>query len=973
MKQYDAKNFIVETLGLSPQDADPAYIKEGFVWFRGDLQKVYIYLNGVKVEWATGPIAITDTFVVDSEAEMLELVAQRGDIAIRTDLGETFILKTDPAIVLVNWVELLVNHPVGPTGPTGPVGATGPDGATGPTGLTGDTGPTGPDGATGPQGVVGDTGPIGETGPTGVTGATGPTGPEFVPQITKVLYVDGNRTDIYTADGSDTKPFLTIAEAIAVATAWTTINIVPKATAYIEDVVIPANVSLIGRNKTSISGDVTTTAGWTNLQDLQFTGTGKTLTLNSTTAVRDCLATCAVVYATSAASQAWNFHIMPPTGIVPLTITGTGKFQSFLSTILAVGDVPAINQSAGQLILNTCSVSGTRATQILNGTGGTIVLIGTQVVNNAGTIAIDISANGATASNPNMLSGVLSVGNVICGAKTTIVEGLQFVVAGVLTGTALTYRKASNVNNDSSVTGVTVKDALETLEAQKLDIISVNTAYTVKASGGDFTSIQAALDSLEEKWINTDVVVTISVDPGLFTSTSSILCRHPQGDRIKIVGATPVSTTITSLASQSGTAGNYSVVLNVASTTGMAIGDYCIVRGSTGTGEHRAIMGCWEVTDIPSLTQITVKNSYRKAAWPTLTITGGNLHCLKTILKFNGCDGFQFDNTAGKIYNVAIVGNGTANDGINISQRGNYFGRDVIYFGDGANFCVGINGFGRYGVAQTSTNDLWLMYLAVSNCGNYGVYAYNGSKIAGTYIISSGNGNIGIYATDGAYITCTYSYAIGNSTVGFYANARAGMNAQNSEAVGNIYSGFQANMGSTIDATSGKAINNGYHGFNAGSHSHVYATSSTATGNGAVANYYGYFSAINSCIRANTSTASGNFSGDYRTENSSIIVVTSYVGSPTFSPAVDIIGNGCSLIRSIVANVVDYVNNSAVTGTTIKDALNTLNTSSPTISSGIVAPTSTPTKVGDIYVDTSAKKIYCATGNSSSADWTILN
>lgn len=45
----------------------------------------------------------------------------------------------------------------------------------------------------------------------------------------------------------------------------------------------------------------------------------------------------------------------------------------------------------------------------------------------------------------------------------------------------------------------------------------------------------------------------------------------------------------------------------------------------------------------------------------------------------------------------------------------------------------------------------------------------------------------------------------------------------------------------------------------------------------------------------------------------------------------------------------------------------------PAISSGVVAPTSTPVKVGDIYVDTAAKKLYFATGTASSADWTIAN
>lgn len=45
----------------------------------------------------------------------------------------------------------------------------------------------------------------------------------------------------------------------------------------------------------------------------------------------------------------------------------------------------------------------------------------------------------------------------------------------------------------------------------------------------------------------------------------------------------------------------------------------------------------------------------------------------------------------------------------------------------------------------------------------------------------------------------------------------------------------------------------------------------------------------------------------------------------------------------------------------------------PLISTGTAAPATTPGKVGDIYVDTTNKKLYFATGTSSSADWTIAN
>ena len=52
-------------------------------------------------------LAITDTFVVGSQVAMLGLVAQRGDVAIRTDLGKSFILAVDDPTQVANWKELL--------------------------------------------------------------------------------------------------------------------------------------------------------------------------------------------------------------------------------------------------------------------------------------------------------------------------------------------------------------------------------------------------------------------------------------------------------------------------------------------------------------------------------------------------------------------------------------------------------------------------------------------------------------------------------------------------------------------------------------------------------------------------------------------------------------------------------------------------------------------------------------------------
>lgn len=52
-------------------------------------------------------LAITDTFVVATQAAMLALDVQVGDVAVRTDLKKTFILKTSPATAVANWQEML--------------------------------------------------------------------------------------------------------------------------------------------------------------------------------------------------------------------------------------------------------------------------------------------------------------------------------------------------------------------------------------------------------------------------------------------------------------------------------------------------------------------------------------------------------------------------------------------------------------------------------------------------------------------------------------------------------------------------------------------------------------------------------------------------------------------------------------------------------------------------------------------------
>ena len=52
-------------------------------------------------------IAITDTFVVASQAAQTALTAETGDIAVRTDLNKSYILMVNDPTIFANWQELL--------------------------------------------------------------------------------------------------------------------------------------------------------------------------------------------------------------------------------------------------------------------------------------------------------------------------------------------------------------------------------------------------------------------------------------------------------------------------------------------------------------------------------------------------------------------------------------------------------------------------------------------------------------------------------------------------------------------------------------------------------------------------------------------------------------------------------------------------------------------------------------------------
>ncbi|MCV9928112.1 tail fiber domain-containing protein [Flavobacterium sp. LS1R49] len=86
------------SLGFVPENAANKNVANGYAGLGTD---------GKLISSQLPSITLNDTFVIASQAAMLALQVQTGDLAIRTDLNKSFILKGSNPTVLADWQELL--------------------------------------------------------------------------------------------------------------------------------------------------------------------------------------------------------------------------------------------------------------------------------------------------------------------------------------------------------------------------------------------------------------------------------------------------------------------------------------------------------------------------------------------------------------------------------------------------------------------------------------------------------------------------------------------------------------------------------------------------------------------------------------------------------------------------------------------------------------------------------------------------
>jgi len=288
--------------------------------------------------------------------------------------------------------------------------------------------------------------------------------------VSKVIHVSMNGDDL-NGDGTEGNPFLTMAAATSVASSGDLILLAPGTYASTN---LPDNVSLFGSglHRTTVSGNLATGVGTCDLGNFKFEGI---LSINGATNALNLYSIDGQI-TTNADLTGFNVTVQ---SLLNDVLTANSGLISLTNGTLKANTINkyAVKQIGGRISVDQMQLfANSPAEPVVKSIAGVFMATSSFVSNLGGGSAIDIN-NGAVVGLSNALDGVITWGGVSAGSAVTYVSGL-FVNGGALSGTAFIYEPASMVANDSSVSGVTVKDALNNL------LVNFNYSKTFSVSGG---------------------------------------------------------------------------------------------------------------------------------------------------------------------------------------------------------------------------------------------------------------------------------------------------------------------------------------------------------------------------------------------------------------------------------------------------------------------------------------------------------
>jgi hypothetical protein len=247
------------------------------------------------------------------------------------------------------------------------------------------------------------------------------------------IYIDGNRTDAYTPNGTIELPYLTLHDALAAAEsagyAKAVVNIAPGTYTETGDITLPNIPMVIYGNNSAIncSGTITVTNPIFTRYDLITTGNvvyagiGTSRTLIQGGSITGNI-TCDGLIDFKSCSLL--------SGIV--TIASTGQLLAIMCTITSQFN------STGILMIENNIINTGKSTPLVTSTAGYCVLVNNILVNTGtgGAVSCNNGANGTTAINiiANNTITVASGVPIACGTAVTVYNR-NAIVGGINTGT----------------------------------------------------------------------------------------------------------------------------------------------------------------------------------------------------------------------------------------------------------------------------------------------------------------------------------------------------------------------------------------------------------------------------------------------------------------------------------------------------------------------------------------------------------
>ena len=498
------------------------------------------------------------------------------------------------------------------------------------------------------------------------------------------------------------------------------------------------------------------------------------------------------------------------------------------------------------------------------------------------TIAANILANSAKTKQANV---------------DAIIDATNFTQSGLSSATRTALDKMREVMSivDKGAVGDGVTDCSAAIIAAGSSTTGVITVppgnFVANVTTANSAAVLALLNRMK---IYGNLSIKLATGLHSFTSPVRVYSAGNDVNNLTITGAAPISLAITSQESVTGSAGAYSVVLGVSTVTGVAVGDFIHTWTVVGTGTPEIHRGVWEITAVDvGLVRITVKNTCRKATFPTNTITTSNSVVLKTVMKFSDCDAFVV--TGARIdllNNVAIVGNSdsywnSANvTGTEKGTHGIIVGSMTIAVNgkvDNANqygvslghvSCgpyVGVSGFDQQGVVTELGGTFWGDFVSACNNKRRGFYASTSSGIRAKHISANGNFLDGaICDIGGNMYSSSVSCAIGNGGRGVTASQGSTLVFDTGIMSHNVLDGAGAVVGGCVQATGARFEFNGSSGAYADYGGVLIINDSALTSNVR----YGIDAGANASARALTCTINGNTLHGARATELSVIILT---------------------------------------------------------------------------------------------------